>query len=292
MKMIRCVWRLAALCLLPASLAIVAPGCSWTPVQVAVLDPMQVAPPEDDVYGVRVNLIYGRNANVYGLDVGVWNEVVQSEGALTTLWQEADTESDGRAAGLRLGIYDVTREMWGAQIGGMISMARADMKGIQLAGVMSGAGEARGIQCSLFANVARKAEGMQLGIGMMNMAGALQGLQVGPCENTADKMQGLQVGWFINGANRAQGGQVAPLNLCLKRPAGRLPAGRATITTDQGYAQGVQIGLVNYSYEMSGPQIGLINIIRKGPIPFFPGLNIGWKRSAPPESAPETKESR
>jgi hypothetical protein len=43
------------------------------PIQVALVTPIQIFPEEDSISGIRLNLIYGRNGSVMGLDLGLVN---------------------------------------------------------------------------------------------------------------------------------------------------------------------------------------------------------------------------
>lgn len=44
-----------------------------TPLQLSVWNPVQLVPDDWDVWGLRLNLPYGMNRDLYGLDVGVFN---------------------------------------------------------------------------------------------------------------------------------------------------------------------------------------------------------------------------
>lgn len=46
---------------------------SWTPFQVSIFDPIQLFGRDRDVYGLRINAIYGKNRNIYGFDLGLCN---------------------------------------------------------------------------------------------------------------------------------------------------------------------------------------------------------------------------
>lgn len=43
------------------------------PVQLALVTPIQIFPEDNSITGVRLNLLYGRNASVTGLDLGLVN---------------------------------------------------------------------------------------------------------------------------------------------------------------------------------------------------------------------------
>lgn len=50
-----------------------AAAANWSPLQVALWHPAQLVPDDWNVYGLRMNFLYGKNQNVWGLDLGVAN---------------------------------------------------------------------------------------------------------------------------------------------------------------------------------------------------------------------------
>ena len=68
-----------------------------SPVQISLFAPVQIVPMDKSVWGLRLDLIYGKNANVTGLDWGLVNH---------------DTGD-----GLQLGLANFTETMHGLQIG-------------------------------------------------------------------------------------------------------------------------------------------------------------------------------
>ncbi|MGB2768214.1 MAG: hypothetical protein WBC88_00615, partial [Candidatus Zixiibacteriota bacterium] len=43
------------------------------PIQLALVTPIQIFPEDNSITGVRLNLLYGRNVSVSGLDLGLVN---------------------------------------------------------------------------------------------------------------------------------------------------------------------------------------------------------------------------
>jgi hypothetical protein len=43
---------------------------------------------------------------------------------------------------------------------------------------------------------------------------------------------------------------------------------------------GFQFGLINYARRSSGVQLGLLNFMQDGPLPFFPLINLHFFRPA------------
>ena len=58
-------------------LVFVTTGCQTTPAQLALWHPLQVFPEETNVYGLRMDLLYGSNNRVYGADMGLGNQTLE-----------------------------------------------------------------------------------------------------------------------------------------------------------------------------------------------------------------------
>lgn len=114
------------------------------PVQLSLFTPVQVFPEEDHIKLLRFNLIYGRNASVTGLDLGLVNHTTGG-GSLGIQW-------------------------------GLVSFNESDYTGWQYSSVNFTDGDFRGFQWGVF-NYTRSARGLQLGF--VNYAGTMYGLQIG-----------------------------------------------------------------------------------------------------------------
>ncbi|MCA9400744.1 MAG: hypothetical protein KC713_03895 [Candidatus Omnitrophica bacterium] len=69
------------------------------PVQVSLVTPIQIVNEVEGIKGVRLNLIYGYNDHVYGVDVGLVNK------------------TDGMMKGVQVGLYNNNYETKGVQFG-------------------------------------------------------------------------------------------------------------------------------------------------------------------------------
>ena len=49
------------------------------PIQLALFNPIQIVPEGESVNGIRLNLIYTKNANVTGFDMGLVNQTTGSQ---------------------------------------------------------------------------------------------------------------------------------------------------------------------------------------------------------------------
>jgi hypothetical protein len=114
-----------------------------TPVMISLMTPAQAPTAEWDVKGLRIDLLYGRCQNLYGLDLGLVNHTVKQE------------------VGLAVGLVNYTEgKVVGAQIGGVNIGER--VKALQV-GLYNEADDMSGIQLGLI-NHTRLMRGVQIGL--------------------------------------------------------------------------------------------------------------------------------
>ncbi len=114
------------------------------PIQIALINPIQIFPENSSITGIRINLIYGKNTSVTGVDWGLINHT-----------------TSGKSLGIGLGI---------------VNLADAKFSGLQYGWVNLTNGDFEGMQWG-FVNHANYANGFQLGL--VNHANRLKGLQIG-----------------------------------------------------------------------------------------------------------------
>ena len=115
------------------------------PIQLSLITPVQIFPEEDNIAGVCLNLIYGRNSSIRGLDFGLVNH---STSGISMGWQ----------TGL-VGIVDA--DFVGLQ-DNAVNMVKSNFKGLQW-GVVNYAKAARGLQLGVV-NYAERMYGLQIGL--------------------------------------------------------------------------------------------------------------------------------
>lgn len=114
------------------------------PINIALFDPIQIFPESQPIAGLRINLIYGKNVSMVGLDWGLVNAV--GTGGFTGLQWGLVNLTDGKTVGFQ---------------GGLVNLARTDVEGFQYGWFNSG----------------NHVSGFQLGL--VNYAGSMNGLQIG-----------------------------------------------------------------------------------------------------------------
>jgi len=113
-------------------------------VNLSLFTPLSLVKPEDSVSAFRFNLIYGKNASVRVVDLGLVNHT-----------------TSGLSKGLQWGFANITE---------------GDFQGIQLAAINVNSGNTEGFAWSGI-NYAKNAKGLQLAV--VNYAQSLHGVQVG-----------------------------------------------------------------------------------------------------------------
>jgi hypothetical protein len=150
-----------------AALAIASPARAAaggaSPFQLALVNPVQIVPEGQSIEGVRLSLLYGKNANVTGFD-----------------WSFIATHTTGSFKGVQLALVNVVEK---------------DALGLQWGGVNLTGGLVHGAQLGFF-NKATRVEGLQLGF--VNYAGTIHGLQLG-LVNIIEKGGWLPVMVIVNG---------------------------------------------------------------------------------------------
>ena len=160
------------------------------PFGASIAEEAQFPNADSDIMGFRLCLLYGRHANVSGLDIGVFGCAV--DGCLFGLQTSVILNSVGSANGA-------------LQIGGIANNCIEDFYGVQLSGIANKVdGSVYGGQLSTF-NIAQEVGGTQIGV-----------------YNKADKVIGVQIG-VINWATDMLGVQLGVLNVIKNGPCQYLP---------------------------------------------------------------------
>ncbi len=218
------------------------------PIQIAICPPIQLVPDNWGVWGLRLDLPYGNNRDLYGIDAGIGNTVsdkfagIQVGGINSIAGLESHAtglqvagivnDSVGNMKGIQIGFWNQGGGFEGAQMG-FINLARGDFDGVQMGAINTAIGFDREIMRKLA--LSRGALSSRV-----VMPGTFAGVQIGLFNDASPSpMRGVQLSLINNATNM----------------------------------KGVQIGLVNSADIMKGVQIGLINIIMESPVPFLPIIN-------------------
>lgn len=232
-----------------------------TPVQLSLFNPVQLFSEECDVYGLRLDILYGNNRNVNGFDAGMINRVTNN------------------GAGLQMGLVNTAKRMTGVQFG-LIGCGAQQLCGIQIAGL--GAintyyytpNEIR--QDAAAGSSNHVITGVQIAGLINDNLSDLTGIQIAGIFNESFDVRGAQIQAGLLGGNRANqmtGVQIA-LGISQNEAYDMTGFQFALVFNKAEHMKGVQFGLANYCKTMTGVQIGLVNIIRESSVAFFPVINV------------------
>jgi hypothetical protein len=115
------------------------------PVQLALIHPIQIHPESDDITGVRLSLLYGKNGSVTGLDIGLVNHNLT-----------------GISQGIQYGLLGIIESDFQGWQDNFVNITKRNCTGLQL-GVVNSAHSMNGIQIGIV-NVAENMEGLQIGV--------------------------------------------------------------------------------------------------------------------------------
>ena len=120
------------------------------PVQLALVNPVQIVPESQSILGLRFNLIYGKNANVSGFDLGLANHTT------------------GKELGVQWGLVNLVDGGFTGWQDGFVNITKGSSVGFQSGGVNYHDGHFNGLQISVV-NYAATLKGLQ--IGLINIIG-------------------------------------------------------------------------------------------------------------------------
>ena len=186
---------------------------------------------EDIINNVSVNLFWGSNGGVDGLEVGgIFNSIQQDMKGV-------------QVAGVG---NHVNENVVGTQVGGIFNVARGKAEGVQASGIFNYAKKATAIQAAGIFNIADDCfSGLQVAP-IMNSAGPGMGVQVSGLMNINHGGIKTQVSGLMNIAGDVDYAQISPIMNIAKK------------------VKGFQFGLINVADTVSGVPIGLLNLVRKG----------------------------
>lgn len=137
------IWALGAMSILTFILPSLCAAQS-EPINIALFNPIQIFSEDNSIRGLRINLIYGKNVSMVGLDWGLINHV-----------------GTGGMTGVQWGFVNICDGNFLGWQGGLLNLS---MKNVE------------GFQYGLF-NTGEHVSGFQLGL--VNYAGSMKGLQIG-----------------------------------------------------------------------------------------------------------------
>jgi len=190
------------------------------PFEFSLWSPVQIAGEDAHISGIRLNLLYGRNASVSGVDIGLWNE------------------TRGSQTGLQWGAVGIVEgDFAGWQNNSVVNIARGEFSGIQAGFFNQTSGGTIG-QLGAVNVLEGAADGVR--IGAVNVAEEFSGFHLGVVNITRARGSGFQWG-VVNSVDDGSGFMLGVVNVARR-------------------FRGLQIGLVNViSEKESFPVLPIVN---------------------------------
>lgn len=245
--------RTVFLCLIITLQVFTADAFDCYPLQISLLPVAQIVPKEKSVCGLRLDLPWGENKAVSGIDLGIVNRAESVQGIEIGGVNWLESKDEEISWGIQAGVFNIigTAPYAGLQLGLFNLPNIFTLGGYKPAA--SSAATSNTIQASL-SNAT-----------MTNV----NGLQVAFAVNGALNVNGLQASIFLNGSNDLNGIQFSYFRNMAEGTVNGIQAGIILGNLAQNL-NGLQIGLLNGSAEVNGVQIGIINICGK-----LRGVQIG-----------------
>lgn len=182
------------------------------PLQISLLPSVQLVSKENTICGARLNLLWGENTSVTGIDAGLANVTGSLKGI--------------EIGGLNWLSNSAKEESWGVQLAGINYVGDSSFSGVQVGFLNGGSSKASmaGIQAGVMNIWEGEINGIQLG--GINGGSNAKGLQIA-VYNDARDITGLQIGFFNGSEGTVHGMQIGLGNYCKS-------------------LSGVQIGLINF----------------------------------------------
>ena len=124
------------------------------PIQIALFSPLQIFAEEYDITGVRLNLLYGNNSSVTGLDVGLANRT-----------------SEKMSYGVQFGVLGIAERGFTGWQYNTVNVCHMEFSGFQL-GLVNYVDDANGFMLGVV-NYARRLKGLQIGLFNLIEAGGV-----------------------------------------------------------------------------------------------------------------------
>lgn len=116
------------------------------PVQIAIINPIQLFNENNSITGLRINLLYGRNRSVTGIDFGLINHT-----------------TNGTSTGVQWGFVGINNGNFVGWQNDGVNITHENFEGLQW-GIVNYAGSVNGVQIGLVNYAANMKKGLQIGL--------------------------------------------------------------------------------------------------------------------------------
>ena len=208
-----------------------------TPVQISFASPLQLPPFQRDVWGLRANILFGLSGDVYGLDAGL---IGAADGDFGGVSAQGFNLAGGSAGGIQLGAVGnyVGKNFYGLQAGGILNIDVLAAYGVQFGAV----------------NIDREFTGLRLGL--------------------VDYSHDIFDGWQFAAVNVNMADTIGASWSAINYARGNLTGAQIGLFNSiGGSASGFQLGVFNAAADLTGVQIGVLNLNVASSLPIMAVLN-------------------
>jgi uncharacterized protein YjbI with pentapeptide repeats len=166
------------------------------PVNLALVDPVQIVDSTNDIKGFRLNLLYGKNQFFTGLDLGIG---------------VGHSQKDFGGVGLHYGGNFVQGNAKGLQLANIINLDMGDFTGVQFAGANYTQGNTKALQLGYASITQGNFSGAAIGgANIVNQNG--KGFKLAIFNLVSQNFSGLQIG-LVNIAGLENAVQIGLINI-------------------------------------------------------------------------------
>jgi len=217
----------------------------------------------EEVTGLRINFRDRAMQRVRGINATVWTPRERPGGKVNGVALGLPLTGSGGLSGIGLGLLGISVDssLTGMVLAGLGAGAGQDIKGIVFTGLGAGAG--RDITGIAISGVGVGAGQHMTGVSLSGVAagagGTLRGIHAAGIGIGATNVRGIILSGFAAGGHDVYALSMAPGYFKIDHDGRQRGVSIAAFNRIRGVQEGLTIGIVNWTRQLEGIQIGLIN---------------------------------
>jgi len=217
----------------------------------------------EEVTGLRINFRDRAMQRVRGINATVWTPRERPGGKVNGVALGLPLTGSGGLSGIGLGLLGISVDssLTGMVLAGLGAGAGQDIRGIVFTGLGAGAG--RDITGIAISGVGVGAGQHMTGVSLSGVAagagGTLRGIHVAGIGIGATNVRGIILSGFAAGGHDVYALSMAPGYFKIDHDGRQRGVSIAAFNRIRGVQEGLTIGIVNWTRQLEGIQIGLIN---------------------------------
>ena len=217
----------------------------------------------EEVNGLRINFRDRAMQRVRGINATVWTPRERPGGKVNGVALGLPLTGSGGLSGIGLGLLGISVDssLTGMVLAGLGAGAGQDIKGIVFTGLGAGAG--RDITGIAISGVGVGAGQHMTGVSLSGVAagagGTLRGIHAAGIGIGATNVRGIILSGFAAGGHDVYALSMAPGYFKIDHDGRQRGVSIAAFNRIRGVQEGLTIGIVNWTRQLEGIQIGLIN---------------------------------